>query len=147
MADADLEQFDAQFADIATANAASGGVPKDAPDGPYKATIERLEKRTWRDRPQVSWRFKVVGPDHIGATMFRDVEVSADNLARIYKDFSNVGLQLIDGKLSSLPDVANTVIGREVMITKKTNAKGYRNVYIDGLAGDPIPAGDSAVPF
>jgi hypothetical protein len=135
MADAELEQYDAAFANT-TAPAGKFDKPK---DGPYKAVIEALGKRTWRDKPQVSWRFKIVAPDSVGRTLFRDVEVNAENLARIRDDLNNVGLVLTDGKLSSLPDVAGSVIGREVMVTAKTNKNGYQNVYIDGLAGDPLP--------
>lgn len=141
MADQDLEKFDTAFA-----TAGSGAGTRDnVPDGEYKAAIERLEKRTWRDKPQVSWRFTIIGPSSAGRKLFRDVEVNAENLGRIWQDVRNVGLDLrVDPakeeseanpmKLSLLPERASQVVGKEVTLTVKTNAKGYTNTYIDGLA-------------
>jgi hypothetical protein len=130
--DPDLEQFDEQFAG---SEAKEGGEIK---DGEYECTVERLEKRTNERRgvPQISWRFRIVGPAYAGRLLFRDVELKTDNLGIIKSDLRKVGLT--QDKLSEAMASAANVIGLSVKVTRKTNAKGYANVYLDGLAGPPF---------
>ena len=129
------------------------------PDGRYQVAVDPVEltKSQNTGNTMLKWKLKVLGPNHEGATLWRNnVIATKSNVQWLKNDLHTCGLDLV--KLSDLPANLDRLLDVKLEVTKRTkgdNENVYlnRRIVLDGGAGsagdghDQGFAGDDEIPF
>ena len=101
------------------------------PDGKYQVVVDRVEltKSQNTDNTMLKWKLKVLGPNHGGATLWRNnVIATKSNVQWLKNDLHVCGLDL--NKLSDLPANLKRLLDVKLEVTQKTKGENV-NVYIN----------------
>jgi hypothetical protein len=101
------------------------------PDGKYQVVVDRVEltKSQTSGNPMLKWKLKVLGPKHVGATIWRNNVIGTDSNVRWLKNDLHVcGLDL--ELLSNLRVNMEKLLDVMLEVTKKTKGEN-ENIYFN----------------
>jgi hypothetical protein len=124
------------------------------PEGDYVVRIERAYvTKSQAGKLMVKWGLVITGPACAKRWLWKNHMVGGEGLKYLKGDLEAIGVTL--GKVSDLPRVLPTLIGRQIEVAVKARADSdepnvYFNRALSGAQGKPAskprPVGDGEVP-